>query len=69
VSKKAPNCYDCKHRRNIHWDCHSMCANQKATVRGHEHGIANGWFNWPVNFDPTWLQACNGFEPSNDANK
>lgn len=26
------------------------------------HGIRRGWFNWPYNFDPTWLQACDGFE-------
>lgn len=27
------------------------------------HGIANGWFIWPVNFDPTWLTHCEGFTP------
>lgn len=25
-------------------------------------GIRGGWFNWPVNFDPTWLEACKGFK-------
>ena len=25
------------------------------------HGLANGWFNWPYNFDPTWLGNCDGF--------
>lgn len=28
------------------------------------HGVKNGWFCWPYNFDPIWLKACNGFEPS-----
>lgn len=25
-------------------------------------GVARGWFIWPVNFDPTWLTHCEGFE-------
>ena len=25
-------------------------------------GIEGGWFNWPINYDPVWLQRCNGFE-------
>ena len=24
--------------------------------------IANGWFNFPFNFDPGWIDHCNGFE-------
>lgn len=31
-------------------------------VRGSAHGIKHGWFNWPYNYDPTWLEACDGFE-------
>ncbi len=30
-------------------------------VRGNTHGIKGGWFNWPWNFDPIWLETCNGF--------
>lgn len=30
-------------------------------VKGNEHGIRRGWFIWPMNFDPVWLEACNGF--------
>lgn len=26
------------------------------------HGILNGWFYWPYNFDPVWLLSCKGFE-------
>ncbi len=35
---------------------------EKMTVKGHPHGIRSGWFNWPYNFDPTWLLECSGFE-------
>jgi len=31
-------------------------------VKGSEHGIRKGWFNHPFNFDPTWLEECDGFE-------
>lgn len=31
-------------------------------VTGNAHGIKNGWFNHPYNFDPTWLISCTGFE-------
>ena len=32
-------------------------------IKGNQHGINNGWFYWPTNFDPTWLERCDGFEP------
>lgn len=32
-------------------------------IKGNFHGIKNGWFCWPVNFDPIWLENCNGFKP------
>ena len=57
-----PNCYNCKHRRDIAGDAHSSCANPNAKVTGHSHGIKNGWFFHPWNFDPTWLVSCNGFQ-------
>jgi len=57
-----PNCYDCKHRRGIAGDAHSSCVNLRAKVRGDAHGIRSGWFSWPYNFDPVWLENCTGFE-------
>jgi len=61
-----PNCYDCKHRRSITWDAHSSCANIGAKVRGAAHGIKQGWFLWPINFDPVWLESCDGFKHKNE---
>lgn len=90
---KKPDCYKCKHRRELRGDCHSSCAHPSGAgdnpygrvmatfasvgrvrpvksetaaglkVVGHPHGIQNGWFNWPWNFDPVWLESCDGFEP------
>jgi hypothetical protein len=25
-------------------------------------GVANGWANWPLEFDPIWVKTCDGFE-------
>lgn len=27
-----------------------------------EHGLRNGWANWPINFDPVWVNSCNQFQ-------
>jgi len=31
-------------------------------IKANPHGVRNGWFNWPVNFDPVWLENCDGFK-------
>ena len=30
-------------------------------IKANYHGIKNGWFNWPDNFDPIWLNECKGY--------
>jgi hypothetical protein len=71
-----PNCYECKWRKDIMGDCHSKCAHPKALidmlssmaqgtplpVTANPHGIKNGWFYWPMNFDPVWLETCERLE-------
>jgi hypothetical protein len=38
----------------------------KAPFEFSQHGFNNGWFNYPVNFDPTWIKSeCLFFEPKN----
>ena len=61
MSEIKPNCYKCIHRLTIPGDCHSRCNNFEAKVKGNIHGIKNGWFSWPFNFDPIWLESCDGF--------
>lgn len=36
-------------------------------VKGHRHGIRRGWFAWPLNFDPNWLEHCSGFKAKEEA--
>ena len=35
---------------------------RKLNIKADPHGICNGWFIWPINFDPVWLENCDGFE-------
>ena len=32
-------------------------------LTGSAHGMRNGWFSWPLDFDPIWLKTCDAFEP------
>jgi len=62
---RTPNCYDCKHRRGADGSAHSKCVHPQVSdliIEGEPHGIRNGWFYFPINFDPVWLNKCNGFE-------
>lgn len=56
-----PNCYNCVHRLTIPGDAHTRCNNHGANISGELYGMQQGWFNWPINFDPVWLTACDGF--------
>jgi hypothetical protein len=47
-------CYSCKHRRNVPGDAHISCAKPDPNMTGNYHGIVNGWFWYPLVFDPTW---------------
>jgi hypothetical protein len=31
-------------------------------VKGNSNGIGNGWFIFPLNYDPIWLESCDSFE-------
>lgn len=35
-------------------------------VRGNPDGVRRGWFCHPWNFDPVWLESCDGFEKKED---
>jgi hypothetical protein len=39
-------------------------ARNKLNIKGNPTGIRNGWFMWPANFDPVWLDNCDGFTPN-----
>jgi hypothetical protein len=56
-------CYSCEHRRTCPGDCHSSCAVPDPNMKGEGYGIQNGWFFYPINFDPTWkIKWCNNYK-------
>lgn len=68
MKKNKPECYKCKYRQTIPGDAHSKCTNPKSFdqlhIKANKIGIQGGWFCWPFNFDPVWLENCNGFKPN-----
>ena len=30
-------------------------------IKANPHGVKSGWFIWPIDFDPVWLENCDGF--------
>ena len=40
----------------------NLALSKKLNIKGNQHGISSGWFMWPVNFDPVWLENCDGYK-------
>jgi len=60
---KKKNCYSCVSKRNNPGDCHIRCANPDPEMKGKEHGVRQGWFFYPGNFDPVWMdKECSNYE-------
>jgi hypothetical protein len=60
---RKDNCYQCKFKRNVPGDAHIQCTNPDKEMTGNPHGIKNGWFWYPLLFDPTWkTKECSNFE-------
>lgn len=39
-----------------------MTGKYLSNIQGKLHGVRSGWFNWPLDFDPVWVEKCNYFE-------
>lgn len=71
-------CYTCKHKGSVAGSAHSTCnalgepfgvfirilagTQPPIPIDANRHGIDGGWFNWPVDFDPAWLEYCGLYE-------
>lgn len=55
------NCYECIHRGALPGSCHSRCRNISAKVKMNPYGVKSGWGLWPIDFDPIWVESCDGF--------
>jgi hypothetical protein len=61
--KMMSECWDCVHLRRNSWTHHIKCAKPDPEMTGSEHGIRNGWFLYPLNFDPVWkTKLCSNLE-------
>ena len=63
-------CYECMHKREVPGSCHVACINPSVDVlrHGNAHGKKNGWFIYPMRFDPVWKESlCKNFEHINPA--
>ena len=60
-------CKTCIHKKDIPGDAHYSCTKPSAMISGiNYHGVENGWFMWPINFDPTWAEDCIGYADINE---
>lgn len=58
-------CYHCKYKREVPGNCHIKCVKPDPDMTGNQHGIRNGWFMYPLLFDPTWKESlCQNYKDS-----
>jgi hypothetical protein len=61
-------CYSCTHRRNVPGNAHIACVKPDPAMTGEPHGIKNGWFYYPMLFDPVWkTKLCSNYERKDTA--
>jgi len=63
MSSARPDCYACIHHKELPVNARIECRANRATVEGHPLAHKHGWFNYPLNFDPLWVQNCDSFMP------
>lgn len=56
-------CHQCKHHETVPGNCHIRCIKPDPDMTGNAHGIQEGWFIYPILFDPVWAtKKCVNFE-------
>lgn len=56
-------CYSCSHKSNVPGNCHIRCDEPDPDMTGDRVGEKNGWFIYPLLFDPVWkTKDCTNFE-------
>ncbi len=56
----STDCYKCGYKDNNPGSAHIRCKHnwkksERSMPKGNPHGIKNGWWIFPVNFDPAWM--------------
>jgi len=57
------DCHICAHKKSVPGNTHIQCIRADTEMTGSPYGIQNGWFFYPVLFDPIWMEKkCCNFE-------
>ena len=64
--KDRPNCHKCVNHDPLPMTHHIQCLEPKALISGNARAAQKGWFHWPWNFDPIWLEECSKYEEKNN---
>jgi len=70
--EKDKTCYQCIFREEAFGSAHSHCVfdwskNIENIPTGDPHGIKNGWWGFPWNYDPVWMESqCAEFKSKGD---
>ncbi len=56
-------CHQCKNMENVPGNCHIKCNKPDPDMTGDDWGKQNGWFIYPILFDPIWAtKECVNFD-------
>jgi hypothetical protein len=44
----------------------SLLVNEEVAISLNPHGVKSGWANWPLDFDPVWIDKCLIFKNKED---
>ncbi len=61
TTNEKKTCYSCVYKNDISGDCHISCKlnwlkSKNKPPKGNLHGTKKGWYNFPFNFDPIWME-------------
>ena len=65
-------CYECAYRGSVPGSAHIACRfawakSEHPIPLGKEHGVRNGWWVFPMDFDPVWMiSECPAFADEAD---
>lgn len=55
-------CKSCMFKRNVPGSAHVSCSRPSTgVVNVEQHGIDNGWFFFPFDYDPVWAEECTSY--------
>jgi hypothetical protein len=67
LKTKMNECYSCQHKRNVPCSAYVRCVKPDPKMVGVGWGKVNGWFDYPLLFDPVWKDLdCSNFKQKSE---